>query len=79
MNTYLVQYSDEGAWIPFSIKAPSIYDVEDWFKANIQERGVSISYIDNCTPQPDPTFGEWSDEKIMERARRRALANSLRG
>ena len=79
MNKYLVQYSREGEWIPFQILAQSIYEVEEWFKANVQEKGVCISYVDNCGPvQPEQTVGMWSEQAIMQRALRRAYEAAQR-
>ena len=78
MNTYLVQYSREGEWIPFQILSDSIYEVEEWFKANVQEKGVCITYIDNCGPiQEEETFGMWSERAYEQRRYHAAVRQAI--
>lgn len=72
MNKYMVQYSEQGVWIPFIVLSESIYEVEEWVKAKVQQSGTCISLIDEEETQSEPTFGEWSEERILQRARRRA-------
>lgn len=45
MNTYLVQYTEGDGWIPFLIKADTIYDAEAWVKFHVQRVGIAISLL----------------------------------
>ena len=71
---FLVQYSREGEWIPFQIFGVSIYEIEAWVKANVQSTGICITRLHTEPTQPEQTLGEWSLERILQRARSRAYA-----
>lgn len=54
MNTYVIQYSGEGPWIPLSIKARSIYEALNWARANLPG-GLCVSL-----------FEEWPEETNVD-------------
>jgi Protein of unknown function (DUF2958) len=43
MTTYLIQYKQDGKWIPFSMRDNSIHTALNWVHDNIQKLSVCIS------------------------------------
>lgn len=84
MNTYSVQYSRDGEWLNTFRDDTDIDAALKWARENVQPTGglcVSL-HVSQAEMQEaidnNPTFGEWSEERLQQRLLRATWRQALR-